>query len=313
VTESDRPLRGIDLQAVVWASDSLVCLVTDPAWTIVAANPAFARRANGDAIGRSLATLVGEGQAHAFDSWLRALGPAWETRTWGILPDAHKMPLDFRVSACRQMDGAIVLIGERLMVDDVASALMDVHEDMVREHRRIDRERGRLDRMSQEDALTGVANRRAFDMRLAAEVREGGLDAAFAIVMLDLDHFKDLNDRHGHPVGDAVLRWVGGLLRMAARRSDFVARYGGEEFVAILRDAGLNDAMAWAERLRLAIRAELPPDVPEAVTASLGVAAWRPGESAGDVVSRADQALYRAKRGGRDRVGGGPAEPPAPR
>lgn len=304
MTEQHRSLSGIDLQPIIWASEVLVCLVTDPALTIVAANPAFARQANGEAIGRPLATVVSQGQADAFASWLGGLGPAWETRTWGFLPDAHDLPRDYRVTACRRPDEAIVLIGERLIVDDVASALMDVNEAMVREHRRIDRERGRLDRMAQEDALTGVANRRAFDLRLAAEVPGAGGDPAFAIVMLDLDHFKDLNDRHGHPVGDGVLRWLGGLLRTTARRSDFVARYGGEEFVAILRDAELGDAVAWADRLRLAIRAEPPPGVPETVTASLGVAVWRPGESVGDVVDRADRALYRAKRGGRDRVGG---------
>jgi len=310
VTEQNRSLSGIDLQPVVWASESLVCVVTDPAWTIVAVNPAFARQAHGEAIGQPLALLVGEGQADAFGSWLGVLGPAWETRTWGVLPDAHDVPRDFRITACRRSDGAIVLIGERLMVDDVASALMDVNEAMVREHRRIDRERGRLDRMTQEDALTGVANRRAFDMRLAAEVRGLGGDAALAIVMLDLDNFKHLNDRYGHPVGDAVLRWLGGLLRSTARRSDFVARFGGEEFVAILRDASLGDALAWADRLRLAIRAEPPPGVPETITASLGVAVWRPDESAADVVDRADQALYDAKRGGRDRVAAESVEPP---
>ena len=312
MTQLDPWLSGLDLQAVVWGSDALVCVVADSAWAIVAVNPAFARQGGENLVGRPLTTVVNEGQAHAFDAWLRGLGSEWDTRIWGVLPDTDKLPRDFRVSACCRPDGAIVLIGEQLMVDDVASALMHVNQDMVREHRRIDRERGRLDRMTQEDALTGVANRRAFEMRLGAEVRGGPLDSPFAIVMLDLDHFKDLNDRHGHPVGDVVLQWLGGLLRTAARRSDFVARYGGEEFVAILRDAGLDDGLAWAERLRLEIRAESPPGLAETVTATLGVAAWEPGESARDVVRRADEALYRAKRAGRDRVGGASIEPLEP-
>ena len=306
MTEPHRSLGAVDLQAVVWASEALVCVVADSTSTIVGANPAFARQTYGDPIGRPLAALVGEGQAEAFESWLRGVGPAWQTRTWGVLPDANDLPRDFRVSACRRSDGAIVLIGERLMVDDVASALLDVNEAVLTEHRRLNRERGRLDRMTHEDALTGIANRRAFDMRLAAEVRGVGVDAAFAVVMLDLDHFKSLNDRYGHPIGDAVLRWLGGLLSTAARRSDFVARYGGEEFVAILRDASLDDALVWADRLRLAIRAEPPPGLPETVTASLGVAVWRTGETPDDVVNRADRALYGAKDGGRDRVGRSP-------
>ena len=311
MTAYARWLRGIELEPVIWATEALVCAVTDPASTIVAANPAFVRLARGDPIGQPLAVFVGDGQADAFGAWLGSLGHAWEWRTWGGLPDAHDLPRDFRVAARRRPDGAIVMIGERLVVDDIASALMDVNKTMVREHRRIDRDRSRLDKMAQEDALTGVANRRAFDTRLAAEVAGAGPDAVFAVVILDLDHFKNLNDRYGHPIGDAVLRWLGGLLRTAARRSDFVARYGGEEFVAILRDAGPSDALAWADRLRLAIREAPPPGVPETVTASLGVAAWRPGESAGVLVDRADRALYGAKDGGRDRVGEAPAVPTA--
>ncbi len=303
MTAHARWLSGVDLEAVIWATEALVCAVTDPASTIVAANPAFVRLARGNPIGKPLAVFVGEGQADAFGSWVGGLGHAWESRVWGALPDAHDVPRDFRVTACRRPDGAIVMIGEPPVVDDIASALMDVNETMVREHRRIDRDRGRLDRMARQDALTGVANRRAFDTRLAVEVARASPDAVFAVVILDIDHFKDVNDRYGHPVGDAVLRWLGALLRAAARRSDFVARYGGEEFVAILRDAGPSDARAWAERLRLAIRKAPPPNVPQTVTASLGVAGWRPGDSASDVVDRADQALYRAKEGGRDRVG----------
>ena len=312
MTAQRRWLGGIDLESALWASDALVCVVTDRASSIVAANPAFVRQARVDPIGQPLAVFVGKGQADALGAWLEGLGQDWEHRTWGALPDGHDLPRDYRVMACRRPDGSMVMLGERLVVDDVESALMDVNETMVREHRRVDRERGRLDRMTQEDALTGVANRRAFDTGLAAEVRGARVDAVFALAMLDIDHFKKLNDRYGHPAGDAVLRWLGALLRAAARRSDFVARYGGEEFVAILRDASLDDALAWAERLRLAIRAEPPPGVPETVTASLGVAVWRPGESAGDVLGRADQALYSAKHGGRDRVGREAAESTVP-
>jgi diguanylate cyclase (GGDEF)-like protein len=311
VTAHPSRLNGIDLESVIWASEALVCAVTDPASTIVAANPAFVRLARGNPIGQPLAAFVGDGQADAFGAWVESLGRAWESRIWGGLPDAHDLPRDFRVSACRRPDGDIVLIGERLVTDDVAGALLDVNKSMVREHRRIDRDRGRLDKMAQQDALTGIANRRALDTHLAAEVRGADPDAVFAVVMLDLDHFKNVNDRYGHPAGDVVLRWLGGLLRTAARRTDFVARYGGEEFVAILRDAGASDALAWAERLRLAIREAPPPGVPETVTASLGVAVWRPGDSAGYVVDRADRALYAAKEGGRDRVGEEPAVAPA--
>ncbi len=310
-TATQRRLDGVDLESLVWASDVLICVATDSAGTIVDANPAFVRQARGNPIGQPLAGLVSAGQASAFLQWLDGLGRAWDVRTWGVLPDEHDLPVDFRVGACRRSDGAIVMVGERLLVDDVAGALMTVNKTMVREHRRVDRERGRLGRMAEEDALTGVANRRAFDLRLAEQVERATPESVFAVVMLDLDHFKRLNDLYGHPVGDVVLRWLGGVLRAAARRTDFVARYGGEEFVAILREADASDALAWADRLRRAIGAEPPRGVPQTVTASLGVAVWRSGDSAGDLVARADRALYEAKRAGRDRVGTETALPPA--
>lgn len=308
MTEPHRSLGAVDLQAVVWASEALVCVVADSTSTIVGANPAFARQTHGDPIGRPLAALVGEGQADAFESWLRGVGPAWQTRTWGVLPDANDLPRDFRVSACRRSDGAIVLIGERLMVDDVASALLDVNEAMLTEHRRLNRERGRLDRMTHEDALTGIANRRAFDMRLAAEVRGVGVDAAFAVVMLDLDHFKSLNDRYGHPIGDAVLRWLGGLLSTAARRSDFVARYGGEEFVVLL-GGQLGEIKEVMERIRLQVEDRCSPGgdspVRRQVTVSVGIAALTENvQTLEDLIETADEAMYRAKRAGKNRVAG---------
>jgi diguanylate cyclase (GGDEF)-like protein len=199
-------------------------------------------------------------------------------------------------------EGALVLIGEPLGTEDISAALFGVNETLVVEHRRLDRERSRLDRVMSLDALTGIANRRAFDQRLAYEVARAVAGATFSVVMIDIDHFKAVNDRFGHPTGDAVLRWLGERLEQAARRGDFVARYGGEEFVAILPDATTTNAAAWAERLRTAIRSERPPGVDMPITASLGVAGWAAGETGQAVVDRADRGLYVAKEGGRDRV-----------
>ena len=196
----------------------------------------------------------------------------------------------------------LVLIGEPLATEDISAALLDMNEKLVVEHRRLDRERSRLNRMVQLDPLTGLANRRAFDERLAFEVVRAIAGASFSVVMIDIDHFKSVNDRFGHPAGDAVLRWLGERLGTAARRGDFVARYGGEEFVAILPDATTADAAAWGERLRLVIGGERPPGVDVSVTASFGVAAWSAGEIGQAIVDRADRGLYMAKEGGRDRV-----------
>jgi diguanylate cyclase (GGDEF)-like protein len=293
-------LAAVDLGPVVWSSRSLV-IIADVTGTIVNANPAVAEL-SGTLIGTPVAGLVGAGQAAAFRAWLAAIGRTWQTGTWGILPDANELPRDVRIAACRGPGNSLVLIGELVLTTDLSVALLDVNETLVVEHRRLNRERGRLDRETRLDAMTGVANRRAFDSRLAHEMDRTTRGATFAVVMVDIDRFKSVNDQFGHATGDAVLRWLGKRLRDAARRVDFVARYGGEEFVAILPDATATNATVWAERLRLSIRATPPPGLDVVVTASLGVAGWGSGDTGESVVARADRGLYLAKAGGRDRV-----------
>ena len=161
------------------------------------------------------------------------------------------------------------------------------------------RSRERLVALATTDPLTGLANHRAFRERLLAECarveRSGG---PLALVMIDLDRFKRINDTHGHQAGDEVLRGVARRLASCARRGDVPARVGGEELAWLLPDTGLDAAVEAAERLRLAIRG-VPFRAVGQVTASLGVAVLGP-EGPDDLVRRADLALYRAKEGGRD-------------
>jgi diguanylate cyclase (GGDEF)-like protein len=151
------------------------------------------------------------------------------------------------------------------------------------------------------DGLTGVANRRSFDAeldRLDRLRREQG--QPYALVLVDVDHFKAVNDTLGHQAGDEVLQVVAGLLAQAARAGDVAARYGGEEFALLLPGADAVTACAVAERARLALH-----DVhePVRVSASFGVAcAPEDGDSPAALVEAADDALLRAKRSGRDRV-----------
>jgi diguanylate cyclase (GGDEF)-like protein len=160
------------------------------------------------------------------------------------------------------------------------------------------------------DPLTGIANRRAFHERLEALWdRLAGEGASLALILIDLDHFKNLNDTRGHGEGDAALRQVGGVLRMAVRSTeDLPARLGGEEFAVLLPRTKEEHALLVAERIRDAVMYTRIPNPGtangETLTASLGVAlAWpMDGGSASELLDRADQALYRAKHEGRNRV-----------
>ena len=160
----------------------------------------------------------------------------------------------------------------------------------------------RLARLSTADPLTGLLNRRGVDT-LLGQVDEQEI-RRLSVVMADVDHFKSVNDTHGHSVGDAVLRAVANTLAEVVRESDAVARYGGEEFLMVLPGATEKQALRIAERAREAVSREpiRAGDRQVPVTVSFGVAAWSPGESRESLVKRADEALYEAKEAGRDQV-----------
>jgi diguanylate cyclase (GGDEF)-like protein len=157
------------------------------------------------------------------------------------------------------------------------------------------------------DPLTGLLNRRAMDVRLAEEearaIRDG---APLAVISLDVDFFKHVNDKYGHPMGDAVLRNLGRLLREATRLTDHAARMGGEEFVVVCPNTDVNGAAIVAEQLRSRLEAMDHQDgeVRIRVTASFGVAVSEPdqGPDIARALRRSDRALYRAKEAGRNRV-----------
>jgi diguanylate cyclase (GGDEF)-like protein len=160
----------------------------------------------------------------------------------------------------------------------------------------------RLERQAAEDPLTGLANQRAFHRECAAEFnraqRTGG---EISIAMLDLDHFKTINDEHGHPYGDQILLKAADALRSSIREHDTAARMGGEEFAILLPDAAAHDAHEVAERARAAIACI--PVAGGALTCSAGVATTAAGETSPiDLLELADKALYSAKRLGRDRT-----------
>ena len=159
-----------------------------------------------------------------------------------------------------------------------------------------------LEVLSVTDRLTGLFNRRKLDEILDDElIRSRRYAFAFSLVMVDIDHFKLINDGHGHPIGDAVLVAIADLLKQRTRDADAVARFGGEEFMIVCRHSSQEGAIAIAEKIRLEIAGHAFPVVGQ-VTASFGVATYRDGDSVETLLARADAALYRAKAAGRNRV-----------
>lgn len=191
------------------------------------------------------------------------LGVAW-------LDDTRAMP-----------EGAGLAI--ELLADESAVALERV--DLLR----------KLDSMARTDPLTGLPNRRAWEDALRREAaRADRGDYQFGLALLDLDHFKVFNDTHGHQAGDQLLQRIAAIWQLHLRDTDVLARWGGEEFAVLLAGCDEPTALTTVERLRTTI--------PEGQTCSAGLAVWAPEETPESLVERADKALYRAKKEGRDRT-----------
>ncbi len=155
------------------------------------------------------------------------------------------------------------------------------------------------------DVLTTAYNRRYFDQRLLEEIeRARRYSHELSLIMLDIDYFKTINDRFGHPFGDEALRRLVSVCEATVRTTDIVTRYGGEEFCVILPETGIDEAIAFAERLRAAVAASSVEafGLTASMTISLGVSARRDDDEGLAILDRADKGLYAAKAAGRDRA-----------
>jgi diguanylate cyclase (GGDEF)-like protein len=200
--------------------------------------------------------------------------------------------------------GSLLLFGDDFEDEDRMTAVsLASHAVVALDNARLHRI---VERQALVDGLTGLANRRQCEDTLASELarleRFGG---PLALVVADLDWFKDVNDRHGHPSGDAVLREFAQLLHETVRDVDLAGRWGGEEFLLILPATDLEGGARVAERIRVALAGRIVLSTggsPIPVTASFGVAATPPASTAAELFSAADAALYEAKRNGKNRV-----------
>lgn len=222
---------------------------------------------------------------------LEGLKQVLENHLEGLLGtmDQHQKQRDQRE---REVSARLKSLAERV-------ALMEQDAQVVRDNLEEQRQKALI------DPLTGLPNRAAWSERLEQEVAQWQQHGnSLLLAMLDLDHFKRINDNYGHLAGDRVLKIIASVLRRRLRGSDFIARFGGEEFILLVPDTPLATGAKLAETLRAAIEA-CPfhfKGEPVTITVSVGMSAFKMGEHSDSVLKRADQALYRAKNAGRNRV-----------
>ena len=228
--------------------------------------------------------------------------------TYSSSLEAAQADIDDRITADALRAVSQRLLAETRQMQDINRRLEErlaaARDDVASLQRNLDEFR----RESMLDPLTKISNRKAFDeglLRTITEADESG--KPLALLLLDIDHFKNFNDTYGHQTGDQVLRLVAMTLKSNIKGRDIVARYGGEEFAAILPTTDLDGATILAENIRKAIQAKelLKRSTNEKlgrITASVGIAVYRPGETPSALIERADRCLYAAKHAGRNCV-----------
>lgn len=300
-------------------------VVLDARGRILLANKAFrafagdAAEAADAAMGRTLSSLAwwhgalpAEASAHP---WARAMAEGVATSGHTLHVERAAQQASQIVVSCAPISdpggdvrGCMVTLSDVSELHHANQALREAMAALHRSNDEVQRQNAELERLATRDPLTGCLNRRAFMRAFEAAWSDARrLGSPLGCVMIDIDHFKAVNDSHGHGVGDRVIQEVAKTLLEQARTTDLVCRYGGEEFCVVVPGLGPREAAAFAERLRAQIERACGPGVREvpglAITASLGAGSLGAGvASAALLIDLADQALYRAKRSGRNRV-----------
>jgi len=212
----------------------------------------------------------------------------------------------FSIYQTTTAEAVIMLASQVLAIGLAVAQIMIVNHRLIHELEAEAQDKERLLHelrvQARMDGLTGLLNRATVEGKLRLEYRRNArFHRPFSIILIDVDHFKDINDSHGHPVGDAVLRGTAEILRNSLRDFDVLGRWGGEEFLAVCLESGVMEARIIAERLRAAV-ARHDFSLERSVTISLGLAAWDQIESVERLLERADHNLYEAKAQGRNRA-----------
>jgi diguanylate cyclase (GGDEF)-like protein len=303
LVRSARELVPLEAAAVVMADDAGTRYVVEEAH-------GWAREFQGREVGLSERTWAAWVLGSAQEPFLLDDADGGETRMPVlVLDEGPSRAPSLLAVPLRHRDrnlGALVLVGRRGAFDASASRVLGVIANQAAASLAVIRLKERHKRLAARDGLTELYNRRAFDERLAkARAREERQGGRFAVLLLDIDHFKRLNDTFGHPAGDAALKHTARVLEAHLRQGDEAARYGGEEFAVILPGADAAGAAPLAERVRAAIEGSQAvfEGARLAVTVSVGVAAWPDdGREIETLLAAADRALYSAKQDGRNRV-----------
>lgn len=280
-------------------------VIVEPAGSTITHWNASAERLYGysadEIIGKNIETLMPDDSTG--EQYLRERGSVssagrsrkYETRR--MAKGGRTIPVNLTLSPIFDLEGNM-------------SAVVGIHFDLTRQKKieeGLRNEREKFEVLATVDALTGLQNRRAFDEMLARETGRVRRHASrVCLLMMDIDHFKLVNDTHGHQTGDEVLSRTAGVVKKILRQTDIAARYGGEEFALILPDTPLEGALVFAERIHgLIPKEKYVGETGEAfrVTCSMGLAEYDPGtEDEAALIKRADTALYRAKETGRNRI-----------
>lgn len=301
--ESEEKFRMITTAA----RDAII--MVDGAGRIACWNPAaehFLGYGHEEAMGRDLRAIIGEGSFHEAYERFRSAGEGSAAdesiELTAVRKDGSKFPVEVSISAIRLggKHGAVGIlrdITERKRMEAQIAASLAEKEVLVQS----------LNELATRDGLTGLCNHRAFYTLLADELaRVRRFRRPVSLLLLDIDHFKRINDIHGHLAGDATLRELGKLLPREVRGIDHVCRYGGEEITLILPETDIEAAARVAERLRSTVEAqpfEVNSGAPLHITVSIGIASWPlHADVAEALVAAADKALYAAKNAGRNRV-----------